>query len=144
MLNEVQHGFSAQKNEALSEAISRVAPKDKTFSKSLSLDNRVAWVIAVDSVGYLDAFSKIAKLIGLDAPCGTVHKHLLLMDKKREADRVHQTLQRVNQERGGQEKGDVREECKRPSKQDDVGYRHCIGTELTCSYYTTTNMEPRY
>jgi hypothetical protein len=63
MLEQIRHFHDSQKNERLNKAITRVAPKDKTFSKTCSLKDRVAFVMCVDSVGYKATMQRLLREI---------------------------------------------------------------------------------
>lgn len=51
-LKECHHTYDTQLNKALNNAIARVAPKNKTFSRSPSLRARVSIVIGIQNYGY--------------------------------------------------------------------------------------------
>jgi len=73
MLGQVYHKFMSQKSKSLhQQQISHVAPKDKHFSSSMALSDRVALVVITDSVGYEVGVSKIFQELGVDLPPVTV------------------------------------------------------------------------
>jgi len=61
MLQQLYHPYSSQKSELLNQQVSRVAPKDKHFSSTMSLHDRINLVIITDSVGYHEGLSQICK-----------------------------------------------------------------------------------
>ena len=71
-LKQVHHRFSSQKNEALNQKVATVAPKTKTFSKSMSLDDRVAFVVACDSNSRQWAFETICRRLVVDVAEATL------------------------------------------------------------------------
>lgn len=52
MLKQAYHQYNSQKNESINQLIATVAPKNKTFSKTKSLEDRINLVIILDSIGY--------------------------------------------------------------------------------------------
>jgi len=72
MLGQVYHKFMSQKSESLHQQISCVAPKDKHFSSSMALSDRVALVVITDSVGYEAGVLMIFQELGVDLPPVTV------------------------------------------------------------------------
>ncbi len=60
MLN---HEFDSQKNEALNKAFTKVAPKNMVFSKTHSLYDQLALVIAYDSVGLYECLTQIFQML---------------------------------------------------------------------------------
>ena len=51
-LEQLAHPFHTQCNEAMNQSVSCFAPKGKTFSKTESLDTRVAIAEGVQVLGY--------------------------------------------------------------------------------------------
>jgi len=65
MLKMCYHIYDSQKNESVNTKIAAVAPKSKTFSKMMSLADRIAFVVIVDSIGYECGILRIvAKITG--------------------------------------------------------------------------------
>jgi hypothetical protein len=63
------HGHDTNKNESLNRKCTAVAPKDRYLSGTMSLKDRISLVVATDSIGYVEAFSRILLLLGLDLEC---------------------------------------------------------------------------
>jgi len=72
MLKQVHHLFMSQKSESLHQQITRFAPKDKHFSNTMSLSDRVALLVITDSVGYEEGISLICGELGIVLPAITV------------------------------------------------------------------------
>jgi hypothetical protein len=64
MLSMIHHSFSSKKNEALNKAIMKVAPKHKTFCATMSLSDRVNFVLVTDSLGYAEGINRILQKLG--------------------------------------------------------------------------------
>ena len=64
-IEEMHHQYDTQKNESMNQKLARLCPKTQTFSKSMVLGDRVAWVVLEDSVGGEAAVSKIFATLGL-------------------------------------------------------------------------------
>jgi hypothetical protein len=58
-LKMVYHKFSSNKNESLNRRVTAVAPKDRYFSGTKSLNDRICNVVVTDSVGYVQGFRRI-------------------------------------------------------------------------------------
>jgi len=56
----------SQKSESLHQQVTRFAPKDKHFSTSMALSDRVSLVVIIDSIGYDQALYRILKEIDID------------------------------------------------------------------------------
>ena len=63
MLRMLHHSWSTQKNESLNKSVSSYAPKDRTYSRTNSLDTRIAIAGAIKIVGYYQLWKKYLKHI---------------------------------------------------------------------------------
>jgi len=59
MLEQLQHEWDTQKNEAMNTSVSAYAPKNKTYSMTQSLDTRVAIAAGVQILGYYQFWKRI-------------------------------------------------------------------------------------
>jgi hypothetical protein len=67
-LAQMHHTYDSQKNEALNQRVAKVAPKNRTFCKTRSLQDRIALVVVIDSVGFEVGITRIMqKLYGAAA-----------------------------------------------------------------------------
>ena len=64
-LEEVGHGHDTQVNESLNNTISWYAPKNKTYSGSSSLRNRIGIALGVHSIGTKVYFERLFKKLGI-------------------------------------------------------------------------------
>ena len=64
-LDEVGHGHDTQVNESLNNTISWYAPKNKTYSGTWSLWNRIAIALGVHSIGAKDHFQRLLSKLGI-------------------------------------------------------------------------------
>ena len=64
-LKQVYHEYSTQKNESLNRKVTVVAPKDKFFGNTRTLQDRVHWVVIEDSIGYCHGIQKVCQKIGI-------------------------------------------------------------------------------
>jgi len=95
MLKQVHHLFMSQKSESLHQQITRVAPKDRHFSNTMSLSDRVALVVITDSVGYEEGISLICAELGIVLP--TTVQDLKRRNSKRQYDKLyHRRLDQKN------------------------------------------------
>jgi hypothetical protein len=65
-LTEINHLFSSQKNESMNMLITKFAPKNVTYCRTLSLKERVSFAVCVDSIGYAATIAYITRCIGVD------------------------------------------------------------------------------
>jgi hypothetical protein len=63
-LKQVYHQWHSNKNESLNRKCTAVAPKDRYFSGTMSLSDRLAYVAISDSVGYLESHRRLSTEIG--------------------------------------------------------------------------------
>jgi hypothetical protein len=64
-LRQLWHIWDSQKNESMNRKIAAAAPKDVVFSTTMSLADRIALIIIIDSVGFAAAMRRIiTKLTG--------------------------------------------------------------------------------
>ena len=64
-LHEVAHSMDTQVNESLNNSIAWLAPKNKTYSGSTSLRNRVCVAIGISSIGTLHYFRRIFEALDI-------------------------------------------------------------------------------
>ena len=88
-VNQMHHKYNTQKNEAMNHKIARLCPKNTTFSKSMVLSDRVAWVVAEDSIGGTGTLRSLYKLLGLGVPPPILLAYYESNDKKREHHRKY-------------------------------------------------------
>jgi len=60
------HEHDTNKNESLNRKCTAVAPKDRYLSGTMSLQDRISFVVVTDSVGYVEAFKRLLLKLGLD------------------------------------------------------------------------------
>ena len=65
-LKEIAHGMDTQVNESLNNTISWLAPKNKTYSGTNSLKNRIDIAVSINSLGYDVYFEMLFEELGID------------------------------------------------------------------------------
>ena len=65
-LIESLHTFESQTNEAVNSVIAKYAPKDRTYSSTMSLSNRISIVIGIHNDGYQAFWSEAFLSLQLD------------------------------------------------------------------------------
>jgi hypothetical protein len=88
-LIEVAHGWDTNANESMNNTISWLAPKNKSYSGTVSLRNRVCMAIGIQSLGYDQYFARLFRELGLDLDDTT--KHRLAQNEKQRKYRKEQT-----------------------------------------------------
>ena len=79
MLFEAWHIFCTQKNESLNNTFSYLAPKNRTFSGSMSLTHRIMLAIGINVLGYNKFLSIIMQRLHIDKT-STVDNFLIKKD----------------------------------------------------------------
>lgn len=64
-LKQVYHNYSTQKNESLNKKVTVVAPKDKYYGGTRTLQDRIHWVVVEDSVGYYQGIRRLFVQLGI-------------------------------------------------------------------------------
>ena len=88
-LKEMYHKYNSQKNEAMNQKIARVCPKNKTYSKTMLLSDRVDWCVIEDSIGGKAAIDALYKDLGLGVPMKELLEYYSKSDRTREYYRKH-------------------------------------------------------
>ena len=86
-LRQLHHPWSTQSNEALNRSVSSLAPKDRTFSKTESLQTRVAIAAAIKNVGHERFWEIIFKRLHISFD-QNIRKFLRSLDIQREKQRI--------------------------------------------------------
>jgi len=86
MMEQVYHLFQSQKSESLHQQITRLAPKDKHFSGTMALSDRVSLVVITDSVGYESGMLLVFDELGMKLPTMTI-QYLKRRSEKRDYDK---------------------------------------------------------
>jgi len=130
MLHQVYHLFMSQKSESLHQQITRVAPKDKHFSSSMALSDRVALVVVLDSVGYECALCMIVEEIQIELSPITV-QYLRCRDQTREYWKSYKKQLPVVNRRYALRKGNIRKHLqdKAAAAENGMDYGPSIAVE---------------
>jgi hypothetical protein len=65
MLESCYHCYDSQKNEAMNKKVSKYAPKNRTYSRTLSLRSRVCMAVGTDGAGTKRFFEKVFREAGI-------------------------------------------------------------------------------
>lgn len=72
-LDKVGHSNDTQVNESLNQSVSWLAPKNKYYSGSQSLQNCIACVLCINALGILAFYEKVFEKLGIPMPSDTQH-----------------------------------------------------------------------
>ena len=97
-MKEVAHGHDTQVNESLNGTISWHAPKNKVYSGSGSLKNRLALAIGVHSVGTLVFFTRLFGKLHINMDADVLH-YLEQKDRNRSAKITRATTKEFKKKR---------------------------------------------
>ena len=87
-LKEVAHGSDTQVNESLNNFVAWLAPKNKTYSGSMSLSNRISVALGINSVGTLVYFGRLFAKLGIAVAPDV--RHYLTKQQRTRAYRIQQ------------------------------------------------------
>ncbi len=65
MMAQCNHPYSTQTNEALNNAVANVAPKTVCYSRTLSLNYRIALVIGIHNMGHVEYLRALFNVNGV-------------------------------------------------------------------------------
>ena len=65
VLKESLHMFDAQKNESMNNVIAYVAPKNKTMSHTMSLNNRISCIVGISIFGFKTYCEQVFNLMDI-------------------------------------------------------------------------------
>jgi len=120
MIEQVYHLFMSQKSKSLHQQITRVAPKDKHFSGTMALSDRVALVVITDSVGYEEGMFLIFDELGIELPDTTV-QYLKRKNEHRAYQQTYRGLPENKTKRYSIKKANIRNELEQKAKASENG-----------------------
>jgi len=127
MLKQCHHPFWCQKSESLNQMVAVFAPKDKHLSGSMSLADRVALVVIIDSIGYAQGLCEVMEEVGCSLPASTV-EYLKRRDAKRKYDQIYHSSIERRRRRGAKQWEKIIESLRyrNRDKIDGIEYEPCI------------------
>jgi hypothetical protein len=111
MMRMCHHPFSSQKNESFNKKVTKLAPKDKCFGRTKSLEDRVRFAVILDSVGYVEGIGELMMAIyGEDFQCSAVAQRWCAQaDTKERTRREYVKLPPVKRRRGHKTRVKIKE-----------------------------------
>jgi hypothetical protein len=133
MLAQIHHPYSSKKNEALNKAIMKVAPKHQTFCLTMSLSDRVNFVLITDSLGYASGINRIMKTITGDKgysmnPVSQVYWQRV--DAFKEKARIRQRSPAIKKQRAKQKSEAIRQGLLQQKHDAEKGETYGTGIAL--------------
>ena len=131
-LLQVYHLFTTNKNESLNRRVTAVAPKDRFFSGTMSLYDRISNVVITDSVGYCKGLQRILKKIEGEA----IELPLILMewckrkDRRMKKEGIHRKLPEVKRRRAAAINAEIRAGYLRDRRSKEEGMDYGSGIAL--------------
>lgn len=129
MLRQVYHSFSTQKNESLNKQVTVVAPKDKTFSLTMSLTDRVNFVVVCSTLGHLVTIRELLRVKNMELPEIT-REYLERQDKQCEYIRSYNQSHSVQLRRSEKKKADLREQLRDEISDNKLGFLYEPGVAV--------------
>ena len=87
-LLESIHPWSTQLNEALNHIVAKYAPKDRTYSTTMSLQNRISIVVGIHNCGHLEFWTEVFSNLRMNVNKDLVN-NLSQQDNTKERKRKH-------------------------------------------------------
>ena len=84
-LEEIVHPYNTQRNESLNSFIAWFAPKHRTYSRSMSLENRISIAVGITIFGYFGFWTRVYDQLCIPMPLST-KRWLEKRQEKRERD----------------------------------------------------------
>lgn len=129
MLRQVFHTFSTQKNESLNKEIATVAPKDKTFSLTKSLSDRVDFVVVRGTIGNLATVQEVCDQLGMQVPTMT-EEFLRREDRRRSYIGSYFKKPAVKRGRANKKKMSMRAQLAKEVEDDKLGFTYQAGVAV--------------
>ena len=134
MLEQVYHCYSTNKNESLNRRISAVAPKDRYFSGTMSLHDRICNVVITDSVGYKMGLQRILTYVNHSLVLTPVLKEWCKRkDRSMEVKDIHWNKSEVKRRRVEAINSEIRAGTLREAKSKKEGMLYGSGIALTAA-----------
>ena len=89
MLSMLWHTSDTNLNEAMNRSISSFAPKDRTFSRTMSLNTRVCIAVGVNILGHYEFWKKVLDRLGVK-----MSDSLEILLKRRDGTNAHRIVYR--------------------------------------------------
>ena len=121
MLRQVYHSFSTQKNEALNKAMTAVAPKDKTFSMTAALQDRVNYVVVKLTCGMMYLVETVLSLNMMMVTEAT-REYLQRNDRRVRYIRRHVSKPEFRHARAEKKKAAMRQQLREEVHDEKLGY----------------------
>ena len=86
-----QHTFATQRNEGFNNKVSRYAPKSKVYSRTMSLNNRVAIAVGLQNMGHAAFWRTVFGKLGMPMPPRTA-EYLHEKDKRMRKQKARANL----------------------------------------------------
>jgi hypothetical protein len=130
-LEQVYHQFSTNKNESFNRRVTAVAPKNRHFSSTMSLHDRICNVVISDSVGYLEGMQMILSRCNPDFALHSVLKEWCKRKDRRMAkEGVYRKLPEVKKKRSEAINAEIRAGSLRDAKAKSDGMDYSTGIAL--------------
>jgi hypothetical protein len=72
-LQEVAHKMDTQVNESFNNTVAWLAPKNKVYCGTLSLGNRIGIAVGIKSIGLVQYFTRLCKMMGINITPNMLH-----------------------------------------------------------------------
>ena len=141
-LEQVYHKFSTNKNESFNRRVSAVAPKNRHFSSTMTLYDRVCNVVISDSVGYLQGLQSILSKCNIELELHPVLKEWCSRkDKRMQKEAVYRKQPEVKKKRSEAINAEIRAGSLRDAKAKSDGMDYGSGIALEIAVDTKEDEE---
>jgi hypothetical protein len=128
----MHHPYNSQKNESVHNRVAKVAPKTTTLCTTFTLNDRIALVVIIDSVGYEAGVTRIfQKLCGVASTSFNfpTEMQIWMHNADRDAAYTKQYQQKieVKSKRAAKKKEKIKEGIKREREDKNHGHYYSTG-----------------
>ena len=130
-LEQVYHEYSTNKNESFNRRVTAVAPKNRHFSSTMSLHDRICNVVISDSIGYLKGLQAILSKCHIDLKLHPVLKEWCSRkDQVMKKEAVRRKLPEVKKKRSEAINAEIRAGAVRDAKAKSDGMDYGSGIAI--------------
>ena len=125
-LAESHHTYNTQKNKAINKSVTKYAPKDRCYAKTMSLTARTHVAAGIDAVGRLQFWMRVLERVDVNMT-PTLRTALTRQDKRKEYIRARQKKPEVKKHRAKSKNETIKKETEADRKARSQGLVYGAG-----------------
>ena len=128
-LAQIHHRFNSQKNESMNRSVAKFAPKNITYSKTMALKGRVAFVVAVEAIGYEKTVERLFNLLQMEFPY-SIRLTWKELDKRKQFKKSYDRLPQIKKRRTRMARETMKKQRLEENQSKKEGYNYESGIGL--------------